>query len=135
MKLRELRDSYEKAREMFNAKKYLFVSIDVESFERDYSCILEVGWSIYDSKRDLATDSPYLERHFCATNYRHLKNGKFVADMKDKYMFGKTVWADLNSIADELRKDLVEAEKGTVSLLDTVREVFGSHWYLCGKRY
>jgi hypothetical protein len=34
--------------------------------------------------------------------------------MKDKYMFGDTVWADLNTIADQLRRDLTEAEKGTV---------------------
>ncbi|CAG8617597.1 5097_t:CDS:2 [Paraglomus occultum] len=116
-KLRELRDAYEKARELYNEKKYLFISVDVESYERDHSCILEVGWSIYDARKDKSDDpesKPYLDRHFCATEYRHLKNGKFVPDMKDKYMFGETVWANLNSIADQLRGDLNETEKGTV---------------------
>ncbi|CAG8452414.1 7067_t:CDS:2 [Paraglomus brasilianum] len=116
-KLRELRESYEKARELFNEKKYLFIAVDVESYERDHACILEVGWSIYDSRKDITDDpenKPYLDRHFCATEYRHMKNGKYVPDMKDKYMFGETIWANLNSIADQLRGDLNEAEKGTV---------------------
>ncbi|CAG8668923.1 12407_t:CDS:2, partial [Cetraspora pellucida] len=111
VKLRGMKNMWEKARNMIQEKKYLFVAVDVESYERDHSCILEVGWSMYDSKKDLIMD-----RHFCVTDYRHLRNGQFVPDMKDRFTFGTTVWANQKTIKDEFMKDL-ETQRGNVVLL------------------
>ncbi|CAG8564451.1 597_t:CDS:2, partial [Acaulospora colombiana] len=112
-KLRVIRESLEEARKMYQDKKYLFVAIDIESYERDHSCILEVGWSMFNSKTSL-----FIDRHFCATEHKYKRNGKFVADMKDRFIFGKTVWANLKTIADEIIKDLTEnSVKGSVVLV------------------
>ncbi|CAG8584084.1 12833_t:CDS:2 [Acaulospora morrowiae] len=112
-KLKSIRDSLEKAREMYQENKYLFVAIDVESYERDHSCILEVGWSMYNAKSNL-----FMDRHFCATEYEHMRNGRFVPDMKERFIFGETIWTNLKSIADEFVKDLTEeGVKGNVVLV------------------
>ncbi|CAG8442049.1 8041_t:CDS:2 [Ambispora leptoticha] len=90
-----------RARQMYEEKVYYFVAIDVESYEKDHSCLLEVGWSIYDSRKDI-----FMDRHFCVKEYRHLKNGQYLADMKDRFMFGKTVWASLAEISEEFLRDI-----------------------------
>lgn len=109
-KLRKMKEQWEKAQNMVKTKKYFFVAVDVESYERDHSCILEVGWSMFDSKSE-----KFMDRHFCATEYKHLKNGQFVPDRKDRFMFGDTVWESLTNIRDEIIKDLTgENEKGNV---------------------
>ncbi|CAG8480659.1 5732_t:CDS:2 [Ambispora gerdemannii] len=89
------------ARQMYREKKYFFLAVDVESYERDHSCILEVGWSIHDARKDL-----FMDRHFCVEKYRHLKNGRYVSDAKDRFMFGKTVWASLEKISEEFLRDI-----------------------------
>ncbi|RIA84833.1 hypothetical protein C1645_742028 [Glomus cerebriforme] len=110
IKLKGMKDTWEHARNLFKTKEYLFVAVDVESYERDHSCILEVGWSMFDSK-----DNKFMDRHFCAKEYEHLKNGQFVPDRKDRFSFGETVWENLSKIATEIIKDLTEEkEKGRV---------------------
>jgi hypothetical protein len=109
-KLRKMKEQWEKAQDMVKTKKYFFVAVDVESYERDHSCILEVGWSMFDSKSE-----KFMDRHFCATEYKHLGNGQFVPDRKDRFIFGETVWASLKNIGEEIIKDLTgENEKGNV---------------------
>ncbi|KAG9284026.1 hypothetical protein G9A89_022800 [Geosiphon pyriformis] len=108
-KLRTLIQSLERAQAMHQEKKYLFVAVDIESYEKDHSCILEVGWSMYNAQTDL-----FMDRHFCVTEYRHLKNGQFVPDMKDRFTFGKTVWESLKTISTEILKDLTEDNDGNV---------------------
>ncbi|CAG8649776.1 18778_t:CDS:2, partial [Racocetra fulgida] len=48
VKLRGMKNMWEKARNMIQEKKYLFIAVDVESYERDHSCILETSekWTI-----------------------------------------------------------------------------------------
>jgi hypothetical protein len=105
-----MKDSWERAQSMFKEKKYLFVAVDVESYERDHSCILEVGWSMFDSKKN-----SFMDRHFCVSEYKYLSNGQFVPDRKDRFSFGKTVWANLKRIGSEIVGDLTEETvKGNV---------------------
>ncbi|GES82663.1 hypothetical protein RCL_jg11484.t1 [Rhizophagus clarus] len=112
-KLRKMKENWEKAQNMVKTKKYFFVAVDVESYERDHSCILEVGWSMFDSKSE-----KFMDRHFCATEYKHLKNGQFVPDRKDRFIFGDTVWESLKQIGNEITKDLTgENENGNVVLV------------------
>nr|CAG8452112.1 120_t:CDS:2 [Entrophospora candida]CAG8461066.1 2204_t:CDS:2 [Entrophospora candida] len=100
-----LNDRLMKAKKLCDEKKYLFIAIDVESYERDHTCILEVGWSMYNSKSDL-----FMDRHFCVKEYMHLRNNKYVADMKDRFIFGDSVWESSENIALEFTKDATQKE-------------------------
>jgi hypothetical protein len=87
-------------------KRYVLFSIDIEAYELDHLILLEVGWSLYDSRTEKLMD-----QHYLVDNYRHLTNGKFVEDCKMKFMFGTSVWCSLQQILIELRKDLDWAVK------------------------
>jgi hypothetical protein len=87
-------------------KRYVLFSIDIEAYELDHSILLELGWSLYDSRTEKLMD-----QHYLVDNYRHLTNGKFVEDCKMKFMFGTSVWCSLQQILIELRKDLDWAVK------------------------
>jgi len=81
-----------------------FVSVDIESYEVDHSKILEIGWSVWDSGLNVFQD-----KHYAVQEYRHLKNGKWVADRRDRFMFGETVWAPLNECTKAFQDDLERA--------------------------
>ncbi|KAI8887975.1 hypothetical protein K501DRAFT_211100 [Backusella circina FSU 941] len=102
----------ELAKKIIADKKYVLVSIDIEAYEVDHSILLEVGWSLYDSRTE-----KFMDQHYLVDNYRHLTNGKFVEDCKMKFMFGTSVWCSLQQVLIELRKDLdwtVERDGGFV---------------------
>lgn len=97
---------------LVNDKRYVFISLDIEAYELDHSILLEIGWSMFDSKSGL-----FMDQHYIMDNYRHLKNGKFVDDQREKFMFGTSVWCSLKQALIELRKDLdwaVERDGGFV---------------------
>ncbi|KAF9979375.1 hypothetical protein BGZ73_000069 [Actinomortierella ambigua] len=82
-------------------KGHWFIAVDIESFEFDHSKVLEIGWSIFDSSRCL-----FVDKHYAVSNYSHLRNGKWVPDRRDCFMFGKTKWATLNDCIREIQEDL-----------------------------
>jgi hypothetical protein len=75
----------------------IFISIDVESFERDHNLITEIGIATLDTA-DLATVSPgkggtnwmslIRARHFRIKEYEHLKNHEFVHGCAENFQFG-----------------------------------------------
>ncbi|KAF9911403.1 hypothetical protein BX616_010591 [Lobosporangium transversale] len=83
-----------------------FISVDIESFEFDHSKILEIGWSIHDSRLNKMFD-----KHYAISEYRHLKNGKYVADRRDRFIFGQTIWASLQDAIAVFQEDLTKATK------------------------
>ncbi|GJJ72437.1 hypothetical protein EMPS_04794 [Entomortierella parvispora] len=83
-----------------------FVSVDIESYEMDHSKILEIGWSIWDSGLNVFQD-----KHYAVQEYRHLKNGRWVADRRDRFMFGETLWAPLKECAMTFQDDLEKAAR------------------------
>jgi len=59
-----------------------------------------------------------MDRHFCVTEHKYKRNGQYVPDMKERFIFGKTVWANLKTVAGEIVKDLTEDNiKGSVVLV------------------
>ncbi|KAI7869177.1 hypothetical protein BDF14DRAFT_1880347 [Spinellus fusiger] len=82
-------------------KQYVFISLDIEAYEKDHSILLEIGWSMYDSKNDM-----FLDQHYMINDYRHLTNGTYVDDQKLKFQFGSSVWCGLKQAFEELRKDI-----------------------------
>ncbi|KAF9174153.1 HIR complex subunit [Mortierella sp. AD010] len=83
-----------------------FISVDIESYERDHSKILEIGWSIW-----VSGVHKFVDRHYAISEYQHLKNGKFVADRRDRFIFGETVWAPLKDSIAAFQQDLDMASK------------------------
>ncbi|KAI9487727.1 MAG: hypothetical protein EXX96DRAFT_535855 [Benjaminiella poitrasii] len=100
-KLRMAKRELELAKRVLNGDKYVFISIDIEAYELDHSILLEIGWSMYDSK-----NKKLMDQHYINSNYRHLKNERFVADQKEKFLFGTSVWCTMKQALIELRKDL-----------------------------
>ncbi|KAI7832277.1 hypothetical protein BC939DRAFT_435061 [Gamsiella multidivaricata] len=81
-----------------------FISVDIESYEREHSRILEIGWSIWESRVN-----KFVDKHYAIADYRHLRNGKYVADRRDRFMFGETVWASLRDSITAFQEDLQAA--------------------------
>lgn len=75
----------------------IFISIDVESFERDHNLITEIGIATLDTA-DIATVCPgkggtnwmglIRARHFRIKEYEHLKNHEFVHGCAENFQFG-----------------------------------------------
>lgn len=106
VRLREAKQEEELAKELVNSSNYVFVSIDIEAYEKDHSILLEIGWSIYD-----ASTKKFMDQHYINDQYRHLVNGQFVEDQKEKFNYGTSVWCSLKQALIELRKDLDWAVK------------------------
>ncbi|ORE02921.1 hypothetical protein BCV72DRAFT_40907 [Rhizopus microsporus var. microsporus] len=86
--------------------KYVFMAIDLEAYERDHSIILEIGWSIFDSRT-----RRFMDQHYLIDSYQHLINETFVDDQKLKFDYGTSVWCSLKQALEELKKDLTWAVK------------------------
>lgn len=83
-----------------------FISVDIESHEYNHDRILEIGWSIWDSGVH-----KFMDKHYAISDYRHLKNGKFVPDRRDRFMFGTTVWDTLQGSIAAFQQDLEKATR------------------------
>ncbi|OZJ06443.1 hypothetical protein BZG36_00591 [Bifiguratus adelaidae] len=92
--------------ELLLQKRHCFLAFDVEAYEKDHSCVIEVGWSLFDSRYNA-----YKDQHYLVTEYRHLKNGSYVPDRKNVFLFGTSVWASRDQITHELQKDIDWAVK------------------------
>ncbi|KAJ2964112.1 hypothetical protein NQZ79_g942 [Umbelopsis isabellina] len=93
--------NWKSAIELVKAKNYVFISFDIETYEMDHKIILELGWSMYDSKKN-----KFLDQHYINSAYRSLSNGRFVDDQKLRFLFGVSIWATLDQMLREFRKDL-----------------------------
>ncbi|KAI8335216.1 hypothetical protein BD560DRAFT_428566 [Blakeslea trispora] len=89
------------AKKMLGAGNLVFISLDIEAYEFDHSILLEIGWSLYDGKTNR-----FMDQHYINDQYRHLNNGKFVDNQKERFNFGTSVWCSLKQAFAELRKDL-----------------------------
>jgi hypothetical protein len=89
------------ARQLRMEKTHRFMTIDVEVWERDHTRVLEVGWSIYDSCKEL-----HLDVHCAVKEFAHLRNGRYVPDHRNNFLFGTTKWCTLKEAVEDLQKDL-----------------------------
>lgn len=77
-----------------------FIAIDVETWEREHGRILEIGWSILSAPDDAVQSpgpeanakqpSPFVQRSFhrVVLENRRNRNGRYVADNRDHFLFG-----------------------------------------------
>lgn len=74
------------------------VSIDIEAYENDQMCVLEIGlavkiepvliyYRLHPSER-LVPPTSYEYRHLIIQEHVHLHNGFYVADNRDNFLFG-----------------------------------------------
>ena len=85
----------------------VFVCVDVESFEKDYKKVTEIGISTLDTL-DLVNISPgegglnwmkkIRTRHFRIAEHAHLNNIQFITGCADKFeeKYGKSEWISIN---------------------------------------
>ncbi|KAI8097669.1 uncharacterized protein BX664DRAFT_293328 [Halteromyces radiatus] len=100
----EAKMGWQQAKRLLREKQYVFVSLDIEAYEADHSILLEIGWTLYDSRHN-----KYLDQHYMMLPYRHLTNGKYVDDQRLSFAFGTSIWCTLQQALDELYKDLAWA--------------------------
>ncbi|KAH8553078.1 hypothetical protein BGW37DRAFT_411909, partial [Umbelopsis sp. PMI_123] len=100
-RLQEAIAMWQLAADLIKAKRYVFISFDIEVYEMDHNILLELGWSMFDSRFNR-----YMDQHYINSSYRHLGNSRFVDDQKLKFMFGVSVWASIDQALTEFRKDL-----------------------------
>ena len=85
----------------------VFVSIDVEAFERNHNLITEVGISTLDTA-DIESLAPsqgganWMEhirsRHFRITDHEHLRNTTFCTGNPDKFQFGRSEFVSMKEV-------------------------------------
>ncbi|KAK9680933.1 hypothetical protein K7432_015797 [Basidiobolus ranarum] len=92
--------SLRKAQQAIEQKKFMFFAIDVESYEVDHSFITEVGWTMYNSVKNTFSD-----KHYIIRENLHLRNGRYVADNKEQFTFGESVYTSLLNTATKLEAD------------------------------
>jgi hypothetical protein len=80
------------------------LAVDVETYEKDPSKMLELGWTVYDAQADTFRD-----RHWILTcsGVERLRNGEFVPDRRDAFAFGTS---QRGSIADARAALLADLE-------------------------
>ncbi|OLL23752.1 putative nucleolar protein [Neolecta irregularis DAH-3] len=81
--LREHSDALQK----FSSNNHVFISIDIEAFEKNQNCVTEIGIAVLDTTFPAAEITT---RHIRIREYLHLRNGRFVPDNADNFKFGKT---------------------------------------------
>ncbi|KAI9717749.1 MAG: hypothetical protein M1812_004478 [Candelaria pacifica] len=82
----------------------VFISVDVEAYERDHNLITEIGISTLDTL-DLQDLPPGIDgkdwmakiraRHFRVQEYSHLHNKDFVDGCGDRFEFGESEWISI----------------------------------------
>lgn len=105
-KLKQAKTEAQLAKQLLQRRQYVFISIDIEAYELDHSILTEVGWSIYDPKTNR-----FLDQHYINEAYTHLRNGQYVDDERDNFIFGTSVCCSLKQAFTELKKDLLWAKE------------------------
>ncbi|CEG82274.1 hypothetical protein RMATCC62417_16370 [Rhizopus microsporus] len=111
-RMRKAKEEAALGKRLVEEGKYVFMAIDLEAYERDHSIILEIGWSIFDTRT-----RRFMDQHYLIDSYQHLINETFVDDQKLKFDYGTSVWCSLKQAFEELKKDLtwaVERDGGFV---------------------
>ncbi|KAG5456428.1 MAG: hypothetical protein BJ554DRAFT_3837, partial [Olpidium bornovanus] len=118
----------ETARRAVSDGKSVFVSVDVEVYEANHNIVLEVGWSYFDQYRppphphpqdgknpltvvpSTAEDRRLVSRHYCNSDHRNTRNGKYCADRKGCFDFGNSIWGTVQEAVDHFKRDLAMIE-------------------------
>ncbi|KAI8061046.1 hypothetical protein BC940DRAFT_245585 [Gongronella butleri] len=101
---RKAYEAWDEAKKLLSARQHVFLCLDIEAYELDHSILLEIGWSMYDSRLQR-----YQDQHYMIDQYKHLNNSKYVSDERLSFRFGTSVWSSLKQAFAELYKDMAWA--------------------------
>ncbi|KAI8825076.1 uncharacterized protein EV422DRAFT_517338 [Fimicolochytrium jonesii] len=103
-----LRDRIQAQQDQLDGKRFL--SLDIESYERDHAFLTEFGWSI---SHPSATGPPTITaKHFIVQEYLCFQNGAYVPDFRYSFMHGDSETIPLGDVLQHLEEDL--SVEGTV---------------------
>lgn len=78
-------------RSVYYRDRVLF-SIDVEAFERDSSCVTEIGISIFDPLPQKFANVPrFLDIHIIISEHYYMRNKSYLPDHKENFLFGDSL--------------------------------------------
>lgn len=103
-----------------NGASYLFLSIDVETWEKNHDIVTELGLSrcLPRALGETAWGEHIQTSHFIVNEHRYYKNGDYVADASANFEFGDTAYVSLAKIPEMLSTFL-----DTETTLTTNRQV------------
>ncbi|KAJ3294332.1 hypothetical protein HK104_003677 [Borealophlyctis nickersoniae] len=104
-KLDDSKRLLEKAKEAVRKENgKIFIAMDVETYENDHDCVLEVGWCLYNPNRP--HDSNLWPKHFIIEENINVNNGRYVENHKFGFLYGESEVKPLAAVAACLRADL-----------------------------
>lgn len=100
---------WKNAIECINLKKTILFCVDLEAYERDTNIVTEIGITIYDPRENFDHSVLPLTRsfHFCIEEAYDLRNGRFVDDAKDNFIFDDSQILPLDEVV-ELVQNLID---------------------------
>ncbi|KAI9352765.1 hypothetical protein BDR26DRAFT_204161 [Obelidium mucronatum] len=81
----------------------VFLSLDIEAHEMNQTQIIEIGWTLFNPK---VTGNALIAKHFILEENQHLKNGRYVPDVRHEFRFGDTEVECLDYVVQLLKLDL-----------------------------
>ncbi|CDO92710.1 unnamed protein product [Kluyveromyces dobzhanskii CBS 2104] len=96
---------WQNAIEIINLKKTILLCVDLEAFERDTNIVTEIGITIYDPRENFDHSVLPLTRsfHFCIEEAYDLRNGRFVDDAKDNFLFDDSKILPLDDVVTSVQ--------------------------------
>ncbi|KAJ1924494.1 hypothetical protein IWQ60_005166 [Tieghemiomyces parasiticus] len=88
----------QEARELYVQPDRVFVSFDIEAYERHQHLLTEIGWSVFDTRLTTLENT-----HYIIQENSHLRNGRYVPDNRHRFDFGDSQYASLAQALDEFR--------------------------------
>ncbi|KAJ3130476.1 hypothetical protein HK098_000041 [Nowakowskiella sp. JEL0407] len=82
----------------------IFITLDIETWERDHDYLTEVGWTILKVGDDRALRVQ--SKHYVVEENVSKRNGRYVADNRYNFQFGETVTAPLLKLKRALNEDI-----------------------------
>ncbi|GAX79627.1 hypothetical protein CEUSTIGMA_g7068.t1 [Chlamydomonas eustigma] len=102
-----------------NTQPSVFVSVDLEWYERDQSRLLEIGWSCWDSvRREISS------KHWIVEENLRVRNGRYVPDHRSDFRFGESILGSKKEGTKALQHDL-EPSSWAASLSQYIKTAGG----------
>jgi len=78
-----------------------FLSIDIETYEKDKNIITEIGWCVFKSDGVIKK-----RKHAIVEENVDYHNGNYIPDHRNNFLFGRSETQKLSGIEEELKKDI-----------------------------
>ncbi|SCU95122.1 LAMI_0F01090g1_1 [Lachancea mirantina] len=91
---------FSQAVQMLNSRQTICFCIDVEAYEQQTNIVTEIGICIFDPRENVLSTVPnFRTYHLLVGESLHLRNGRFVCDLKDCFLLGESMVMSLEECA------------------------------------